>query len=295
MKPNRRSRGGDLLDASYVCDQLRASGVVETARLCSRLLPHRLTLQHFIARFRTLLPQDTIVYDLVATPVRDQARAIAERFCRPGDRYQIARDAIFLTPLLYERIVQRRHRVEHAAAAAIQRAWRRRLAARARCRAAATIQRAWRRLARRRNAAARKIQLRWRRFVTATTKFTDLSDEFDDLEVVSLSSSDASSQIEFVSAPQPTALLPRTPSARLKRPFRFNLFGGASVAMMPMLARLVAMETSAELRARTRRWYLTYTPNRASRDDVNILPFVDAVPLSDLYRLRHGFATTTTT
>lgn len=346
IKPNTKSLPL-LFEPRYVVEQLRASGIVETAQVCSLVHPHQVQIQRFVRQFSFLLPEEALVYDFVGKTQQEKAKMILEHFVSaklqqrtPQEKpdWQIGRENMFLRSDLYEELLQYRARITNALAIVIQRSWRkyirrkhcraevrrkleereravvtiqhavRRMIVRKRNRAARIIQLAWIRhqiarrcsvrLQKRRQRSAAVIQAGWRRYnADKSESFVDLELDVRDMEarrndaddVISIATTMSSFELEmpYTFSLNRHGVLLSLPYVRFKRPFRFSLFQSSCVH--PIFDRLRFMEESDELKVRyskrTRRWYLTYRPNDAITDDVNILPFVDSVPRNDYYRL----------
>jgi len=137
IKPNTRSLPL-LFEPNYVVEQLKASGIVETAQICSLVHPHQIDLSKFINQFSFILPQDLLVYEFVNRTPQEKAETILSFFtknimCKTTianqhlERWQVGNNNLFLVSDLYEQMIQYRARITHKSASIIQRFWKKTL------------------------------------------------------------------------------------------------------------------------------------------------------------------------
>ena len=133
IKPNTRSLPL-LFEPNYVVEQLKASGVVETAQICSLVHPHQVSVSKFINQFSFILPQDLLVYDFVNRTPQEKTEIILNFFTKnimfkntminkDFERWKIGNNHLFLVSDLYEQMIQYRARITHKSASIIQRVW----------------------------------------------------------------------------------------------------------------------------------------------------------------------------
>ena len=178
VKPNTKSLPLQF-EPQYVVEQLRASGIVETAQICSLVHPYQVPIKRFVEQFSYLLPENTLSLDFVGMKPTEKVTIIMISFLkernlkRKSSRWNFGKENVFLFPELYEALLQHRANFVNTNALKIQNEWRsyaRRKQARelirkrieARVCACVVVQRWWKR--RRRQRAATRIQHAWRRY-----------------------------------------------------------------------------------------------------------------------------------